>query len=197
MPAPLPHFVRLNGEIRGPFTPEQLGQLAEVGAITPDTEASTTAGGPSVRLEEFPACAALFPWRERPGSKAGSKTFEMVNGPTGQPVELRELVAIANRPPPSTDSMPVPMIPQSDEVVGILRDNERVQAQYEKPMDLARRPNRRLQDYLILMTVVNGFFVGAIILTRGSSIVLGFSIGGIAVFSSAITWTMFGVMNRY
>lgn len=83
MPALLPLFVRLNGEVRGPFTPEQLGQLAEVGAITPETEASTIAGGPSVRLKEFPACAALFPGRECLGSKAEAKAFETVNGPGG------------------------------------------------------------------------------------------------------------------
>jgi hypothetical protein len=193
MPALLPLFVRLNGEVRGPFTPEQLGQLAEVGAITPETEASTTAGGPTVRLQEFPASAALFPGRL--GSEA--KAFEMVNGPTGHPVELRELIAFANQMPPQSSEVPVPIVPRSNDVLEILLENARVQAQYEKPVVLARRPNRRLVDYLILMTVVNGFFLGAIILWWGNSVVFGFGVGGIVVFSAGVTWTMFGVMNRY
>ena len=90
MPALLPLFVRLNGEVRGPFTPEQLGQLAEVGAITAETEVSTSAAGPLVRLQEFPACAALLSGCL--GSEA--KAFETVNGPTGHPVELRELMRL-------------------------------------------------------------------------------------------------------
>ena len=193
MPALLPLFVRLNGVVRGPFTPEQLGQLAEAGAIAPETEASTTAGGPSVRLQEFPDCAALFPGRL--GSEA--KAFETVNGPTGHPVELRELIAFANQMPRQSGGVPVPIAPRPNDVLEILLENARVQAQYEKPVVLARRPNRRLIDYLILMTLVNGFFLGAIILCWGNSVVFGFGIGGIAIFSAAITWTMFGVMNRY
>jgi hypothetical protein len=195
MPSPLPLFVRLNGVVRGPFTPEQLGQLAEAGAIAPETEAYATADGPAVRLQEFPASAALF--SGRPGSKVEAKAFETVNGPTGHPVELRELIAFANQMPPQSGAVPVPTVPRSNDVLDIILENARVQAQYEKPLVLARRPNRRLIDYLILMTVVNGFFLGAIILCWGNSVVFGFGIGGIAVFSAAITWTMFGVMNRY
>ena len=193
MPALLPLFVRLNGEVRGPFTPEQLGRLGEVGAITAETEVSTSAAGPLVRLQEFPAGAALLSGCL--GSEANA--FETVNGPTGHPVELRELIAFANQMPAQSGGVAVPIVPRPNDVLDILLENARVQAQYEKPVVLARRPNRRLVDYLTLMTVVNGFFLGAIILCRGNGVVFGFGIGGITVFSAAITWTMFGVMNRY
>jgi hypothetical protein len=79
----------------------------------------------------------------------------------------------------------------------ILRENARFQARTEKPVDLTSRSNRRRRDYLILMIVVNGFFIWRLIAGWGNPITTLYSLAGLIVFSVGITWVVYGVMDRY
>ncbi len=189
MPDSPPLFVRLHRETRGPFTLDQLRELAEAGVITPETAASAQAAGPWSPLRDLPDGGGLF--RARPQFQFKARDFEAVNRPEAAPVDHRALIAAANQgraPPPG--GRPAA---SSNEVVEILQENTRLQLQHERPVDLTPRPNRRRRDYLIAMTVVNGFFVASLLYGGGGI----FALSGIVICSAGITWIMFGVMDRY
>ncbi len=189
MPDAPTFFVRLNGVTRGPFTPDQLRELAEVGVVTPQAVASAQAAGPWSRLQDLPGGAGLF--RERPQFQFKPREFERANLPDAAPVDHRELIAAAGRGKrqPPADRPP----PTANDVKELLRENTRIQLQHEKPVDLTPRPNRRWRDFLIAMTVVNGFFVASLLFGGGGV----FALSGIVIGSAGITWIMFGVMDRY
>ena len=185
MSAPPASFVRINDAVRGPFTRDQLRTLAEVDVITPETEASAQPAGPWSKLRDAPDCAEIFPPRRQFQFKA--REFENVNQPPAP--------SAAGPAPPGT---PPPLLPPAAvDVMEIARENTRIQAGYEKPLDLTPPPNRRRRDYLLLMAVANGFFVASLILGRGNAMVMVFSFSGIVISSAAITWVMYGVMSRY
>lgn len=96
MTVALVSFVRLDHEVRGPFTPDQLRELAERGLITLETEAAADAAGPWIMLRDSPACVEFF--AARPGYEFKAGVFERVNQPGGPPVDHRDLIAAANRP---------------------------------------------------------------------------------------------------
>ncbi len=182
-------FVRLDGKTRGPFTPNQLREMAEAGVITPQTEASAQAAGPWSTLEELPDRGGLF--RTRPHYQFKAREFEPVNRQDAAPVDHQALIAASQQGQKRPPANPPPQPP--NEVVDILQENTRIQLQHEKPVDLTPRPNRRRRDYLIAMTVVNGFFVASLLFGGGGI----FALSGIVICSAGITWIMFGVMDRY
>jgi hypothetical protein len=196
MTMPPASYLLIGNEVRGPFTPDQLRKLAEVGAITPETDASARAAGPWSKLQDRPDCAEFFPERRQFQFKA--REFENVNQAPEPPVDHRELIAAANRRPDAVPGVPPPLPPPAaNDVLDIVRETTRAQTRHEKAVDLTPRPNQRLRDYLILMVLVNGFLVADFILTRGSMVTSIFSLSGIVLFSAGITWIMFGVMSRY
>ena len=190
MPTGPRFFVRLNGEPHGPFATEQLRELADVGVVTPQTEAALDAAGPWTTLCALPESAGIFPDRRQFQFKA--RVFESVNRSDTPPVDHRELIAAAQRggnAPAATR----PAAPPPGDPLQIVRENTRVQLLHEKPVDLTPPPNRRQRDYLILMTAVNGCFVVTMVLS-GVSV---FAVSGIVLTSVSLTWVMFGVMSRY
>ena len=99
-------FVRVDHEVRGPFTPDHLRELAERGLITPEFEAASDAAGPWMTLRDSPAGVEYF--AARPGCEFKAGVFERLNQPGGPPVDHRDLIAAANRPPPSTPGVSPP-----------------------------------------------------------------------------------------
>jgi hypothetical protein len=191
-------YLRIDQKVRGPFSPELLTELAQSGVIAPATEASANAAGPWIPLQATEGCAELFPVRPALGFK--SQTFENANPASAPPVDHFALIAAANRPA-SPQAKPGAQgtagTPTANEVVEILRENARIQAQFEKPLDLTPRSNRRRGDYLILMIPVNGFFIWRLLASQGDPTIMVYSFSGIVLFSVGITWVMYGVMDRY
>jgi hypothetical protein len=140
----------------------------------------------------------MFPLR--PAVRFKTKAFENVNRASYPAVDLPAIIAAANRPPPATAAAepPRPANPGPPiDVMEILRENARFQARTEKPVDLTSRSNRRRRDYLILMIVVNGFFIWRLIAGWGNPVTTLYSLAGLIVFSVGITWVVYGVMDRY
>ena len=95
-PPPDPLFLRLTGEIRGPFGRKRLRELAETGVITPATEAAEQRDGPWQSVGDLPGGAELFPERARLQFKA--REFEHLNQSGTLPVDHRALIAAAQGP---------------------------------------------------------------------------------------------------
>lgn len=187
-------FLRLQGALRGPFTVDQLRELADGGAITPGTEAATDQTGPWAPLETLPQSAGLFRAPQQFQFKV--REIEKVNQQAHPPVDHHELIAAANRPltPPSG----TPPVPQPNDVVQILQSVARKQAVHEAPMEIKRRSNRRLRDYLLLMIPLNAFLITVLVWTGlgnpGMFVSLSAAIG---VLNAGLAWLMFSVMDRY
>jgi len=190
-------FVRIDNEVRGPLTPDQLRELAEASTITPETEAATDAAGPWMRFCEIPDCIELFP--ERPQYKFKAALFEQVNRPDAPPVDHQDLIAAANRPPPSIPGRSPPPAAAANQVLEILKFNRECEKRAGLDQLSAQPPrsNRRLLDYWILFALGNGFFGTALWLGWGNASVMVYSISGVALFTGGLTWVMYGVMDRY
>ena len=63
MPPPAAQFLRIDQNVRGPFGPELLAELARSGVITAATEASANAAGPWTPIGTLGDFAAIFPSR--------------------------------------------------------------------------------------------------------------------------------------
>ena len=118
-------YLLIGNEVRGPFTPDQLRTLAEVRAITPETDASDHAGGPWSKLQDRPDCAEIFP--ESRQFKFKARAFENVNQAAEPPVDHRELIAAANRRPDAIPGAPpppppTPPPPGTNDVLDIVRE---------------------------------------------------------------------------
>jgi len=186
MEAPSATFLRLADELRGPFTREQLRLLAESGVITPETAGAAGAQGPWSPLRDRPDAAEIFPARREFQFKAAE--FERVNPAVAAP----HAAPHERLPPRSRGSAPAP-----NDVLDLVRDTARIQTGFDRPVDLTRRPSRRHRDYVISMLAANGFFVAAILLSRGNTVTLIFGLSGIVIASASLTWIMYGIMHRY
>lgn len=178
-------YLLLANEVRGPFTREQLHLLAEAGVIAPETGWAAGPQGPWLALRDRPDAAEIFPARREFQFKAAE--FERVNPAAPPHADPRERVAAAGR-----RSAQAP-----NDVLDLVRDTARIQSEFEPPVDLTRRPSRRHRDYLISMLATNGFFVAAIVLSRGNTVTLIFGLSGIVIASASLTWIMYGIMHRY
>ncbi|HTX65677.1 MAG TPA: hypothetical protein VMD31_07880 [Opitutaceae bacterium] len=192
MTAPVITYVRLAGEVRGPFSFEQLRLLAESGVIAPATVAAARPDGPWVPLGVRPDAAAIFPARREFQFKEAE--FERVNAEPEPRLEHREAIAAARRSP-ARDGSPPPAAP--NDVLEMVRETGRLSAQYEAPVDLTPPPNRRRLDYCLGMIAVNGLLAGFIALGRGNFVVTLYAGSGMVVFSAGFTWLMYGVLRRY
>lgn len=79
----------------------------------------------------------------------------------------------------------------------ILDQNNRVAAEFEKPLEFRPRPNQRRKDYLVLMLIGNGLIGLAIVLLPRNILITAFGLAAMVVFSLAVTWVLYGVMDRY
>lgn len=155
--------VRIGGEVRGPFRLAQLIELAEGGAITPATEAALAADGPWSPVQAWPECAQIFPPRAARGFKATE--FTSVNRDSAPPVDHRDVIAWANRPPPPGVKPAIPTPPKPEpvsEVAEMVREVARIDALRAKPEVITPRKNanRRLVHYFILAALGNGVLAG-------------------------------------
>ncbi len=190
-------FVRIDQEVRGPFTPEQLRALAERGLITLETEAAAGAAGPWMKFCESQVGVDFF--ANRPGSEFKPEGFERVNQRGGTPVDHRELIAAANRPPPPAAGSPAPPATTPNQIFEILQLNREheMRAGLHQLSVQPPRSNRRRFDYWILMAVGNGFFGSTLCLGWSNAPVMVYSISGMVIFTAGVTWVMYGVMDRY
>jgi hypothetical protein len=191
-------FVRIDDAVRGPFTPDQLRQLAEVGAITPETGASAQAGGSWLRLQDLPGCAEIFPQSRQFLFKA--REFENVNQGPGPRVDLRDVIAAANRPPAAPAAGPA-SVPATapNEVFDILRQNRARErdAGLDELAPLPPRPNRRRRDFLILLIGGNLLFLTGFLTVPRNVVTVLFAFSGAVFYTASLVWVMYGVMSRY
>jgi hypothetical protein len=90
-------FVRVAGEVRGPYDVAQLAGLAEAGVVTPATESAVAMAGPWWPLAAHPAHETIFP----PRTELGLKPVEpaMVTGDTALPrINLTDILEAAVMP---------------------------------------------------------------------------------------------------
>jgi hypothetical protein len=219
-------LIRWQGKAVGPFSLEQLRELAAGGALTPATEVAPEAEGPWARIETLPLGAVLFP--PPPTVTFKVPDYERANRAATPPINLKDLIAAANRPlaAPPGGTAPAPPAPTSAEhdVNSLLRFNyeiDRKRGHFKLPPLPARR-SRRTRDYLVLL-----FGIGVLIFTvLGFEAVLAVSLQvmaaqmpdqfwpilnmvlfhspimawGLAAFFFywvALTWLMFGLMDDY
>ena len=148
-------FVRIGGEVRGPYGREQLRQLAEVEVIAPATEAATVVAGPWAKLETMVERAAVFPPRVELGFKPTE--FAVDNNDSTPSVNLRDLIAAADGPlPPAVAAEAKARIAAAEalkqaaapnEVAAMVRDVQQREAQFAPPLPPPKpwRPSRRLK----------------------------------------------------
>jgi hypothetical protein len=165
--APQRILVRIGGEQRGPFTPAQLRELAEVAVITPATEAAETPAGPWAPLATLPWSADLFPKRPEMGFRAAE--FEKTNRDSVAPVDHRELIEHANRPPSpgatqraaeraaAAPPEPARKIEAPNEIVEMVQGVARRQADIPQPLlpPLPRRGTKHLVHFIVLLVAGN------------------------------------------
>jgi hypothetical protein len=92
-----PLYVRVGPETRGPYGTGQLRELAEVGVVTPATEAAVALAGPWTPLGTAADALLVFPPRPVLGFK--EREITRLNRDSTPPVELRDLIDPLNRPP--------------------------------------------------------------------------------------------------
>ena len=186
-------FLRLNQEVRGPFGPDVLADLAQSGVVTPDTEASTDSGGPWIALRMRGDCAVLFPPRRAFRFKA--KSFERMNRRPDPAIDVRPDSAppssreAAGSPHPANRAPPI-------DVMDILRDNAQFEARREEAMGLTARSDRRRPACLILLLLVDGFLAWRIVADRSRPLTMLYSLAGLIVVTFGLTWVIFSAKDR-
>jgi hypothetical protein len=198
MSTPAALFVRIDDAVRGPFTPDQLRSLVEVGAITPETAAAADAAGPWAPLRELPAADGLFPKPVQFQFKA--RSFEPVNRAGETPVDHRALIAAANRPPAAAAAGPASAPAATpNEVFDLLRENRAREhaAGLDDLAPLPPRPNRRRCDFLILLIGGNLLFLTGFLTAPRNVVTVLFAFSGAVFYTASLVWVMYGVMSRY
>jgi hypothetical protein len=129
-----------------------------------------------------------------PASPANSGLVDWNN----KPIDVRELARQAALRGPVLDGTNAPAN-RENEVHGVLRDNlERANAAGLNEVELPPpRRSRRTRDYWILFIPVNGFFAFWAFGPYANPMTLAFGVGGMILFSIALTWVMFFIMDDY
>ncbi|HVZ64268.1 MAG TPA: hypothetical protein VG936_06835 [Lacunisphaera sp.] len=154
-------YLRLGRDVRGPFTPTHLHELAAGGAISLETESAEQVDGPWTRLATRPFSDELFP--RRPELQFKAAEFEAVNRGSLPPVDHHELIAWANLPPPAATIGPgtsaTPAAPRPEprnDVLDIVREVARAEAQHAKPMVIPKKPLIGRRGRLLLAAIAAG-----------------------------------------
>ena len=211
-------FVRLHGKTHGPFSPEHLIELARGHFITRQTSVSANVDGPWTELGATPSGAALF--------EALPREYERTNRDDGPPLELRDIIAAANRPPAAAVS-PSPVPPPSSaehDVRSLLQLNlaiERAHGLHRLKPHL-RRGSSRGRDYFLVMTAI-GVVIFLVLLAESfiavqiqvlaaqmpeqfwpilrqvlfHSPIFAWGLAAFAFYAVALGWLMFFVMEDY
>lgn len=172
-------FVRVGAEVRGPYDAGQLKELAEVGVISPATEAAVERVGPWETIAMHPERERIFPVRAELGFKATE--FAVLNRKLTEdaaPVNVQEMIAAAEvpgkilKPSPrqAAEAPPVEKAPVTpNEVEEMVRAVREVEAKFAPPPRPPPpwRPSGRLKVCVGLALLGNGgilaipFFYGA------------------------------------
>jgi len=83
------------------------------------------------------------------------------------------------------------------DVQSILSGNLKVNAPFEKPVDLTPRRSRRKRDYWTVLLVGNALFVGLVSMLPKNPVVLVYGFSAVVLFSVGVTWVMWAVMSDY
>lgn len=215
----LPVYLRWQGKTVGPFTAEQLRELIPTGAVTPDTEIALEPEGPWVRLDSVPLGGAVFPT-----VAFKTPTYERANTADTAPIDLRDIIAAAQRPassvPPATSASPAAQarpVSAEHDVPSLLRFNQTLDEQRggyvltPKP----KRRSRRRRDFSTLI-VGGGLLIYGFLFSQAmpSSTAMGlglflqltlqnspffmlFATVCFAFYGSALYWIMYVVMDDY
>lgn len=199
MTSPSRYFVRLAGEVRGPFAVAQLAEMAEVGAVTPASEAAETREGPWIALEQVPEREIIFPARRVLEFKPTA--FESLNTSEQPPVDLRETIAHANRLESVLEKRravspayrpPEPPPGPANEVESMVRDVAAREAQFAPPLPPPpkRKLSRHAKFVLALGVVGNAVLIAlpSIYQARGDQLSMAIFSGWMVLFNIGIIY---------
>jgi len=160
-----PVHIRWQDKIVGPFSVEQLRELAAGGGVTPATEVANDTAGPWARLDALPLGAVLFP--PPPAVAFRVQDYERANTGASPPLHLADIIAAANqpigkRPAGVAPAPPAPAAVSAEhDVRSLLRFNyeiDRRRGRFHLP-PLRARPSRRRRDYLLLLAGGGGLIL--------------------------------------
>jgi len=199
-------FVRVGDEVRGPYLPARLRDLAEAGVVTPATAAAPGRDGPWTPLGEQAARAEIFPVRPALGFKATE--FPVLNRAAPEetaPLNVQEMIAraavpgkilrpAAERARPTAAEGAAAGAAEPNEVEAMVRAVQAVDEKFAPPPAPPRpwRPSGRLKVCAALALAGNGvilaipFFYGSwddlwsMVIVRGWFVV--FNGGLVAVY---------------
>lgn len=83
------------------------------------------------------------------------------------------------------------------DVSQILQQNLERHKATAPPLDLKKPRSRRLRDYLLVMGLGNGFFLGSLVVFWGNPVVMAFALGGAMSLSAGVSWVMWFIMSDY
>lgn len=173
--APAPLYLRLAGEIRGPFALAQLRALVDGGAATPDTASAADPAGPWAPLKTLPVAATLFP--PPPAFRFKAAEFEIRNRDTSAPLDVQGFIAAANLPPPA--SAPAAAVPppsaaptppnEVEQMVHAVAARTAAHTPPEQAAPFARRHRRSLRQVrnFLVVAVTGDAILAALALAYG------------------------------
>lgn len=220
METPPTVYLRRHGRTAGPFTLEQLQELAAGGSIGPETEAAADPDSPWVALRTLPLGARVFVLGglKRPD-------FQRDNTNSGPPIALEDIIAAAQvRKKAGPAAAPAKPVPAEHDVAALLQFNHEL----EKRRGLftvgpfAPRKSRRKRDYWLIVGGVGVLFFGVLLAEAVVAValqtlaarmpdqfwpifwqvlfhspILGWGLAMYSVVVVAVTWLMFGLMEDY
>ena len=174
-------FVRVGDEVRGPYLPARLRDLAEAGVVTPATAAAPGCDGPWTPLGEQAARAEIFP--ERPVLGFRATEFQVLNRAATEetaPMNVQEMIAraavpgkilrpAAERARPAAAEGAAVAAAEPNEVEAMVRAVQAAEEKFAPPPAPPRpwRPSGRLKVCAALALAGNGvllaipFFYGS------------------------------------
>ena len=134
--------------------------------------------------------------------KAGP--FKTLNAPADQPqavpaISVQDHLRYAqSNPRAASPSGPLPKVPEN-EIHAILRGNvaRSKSAGLEELEPLPKRRSRRKLDFFITLVAGNLVILACAMASGFNSAVMTCALGGVALFTVAITWVMWFVMDDY
>ncbi len=173
MPVAPRYYLADSGRRTGPHSLAVLKQLAEVGAITPDTlhAAESDPNNWSPLRDSQVIHDELFPTRPR-------------------------YALDANRPVDHVNRPDTTAVPSVDEM---LRANIARQREAEGELLTLQPPrsNKRRRDYLILLITGNALALLGFILLPANPMVMVYLLAFVVIYNLGLAWTLYGVMDRY
>jgi hypothetical protein len=188
-------FLRMPDGLRGPFGLDTLRELAADGVISPETIVGDSEEGPWIALGRYEIADELFKARRVFGFK--DSEFVRANTQDSQPVDHNDLIWFANqRLPAQKQEEPQAERPPND-VQELVRSTTAANAAREPPMVFVKRQDRRRRDFIYLIAVGDG--VGAVLLfvVRNEPLPMVLVAGCMGIYTTVVTWILFGVMDRY